>query len=161
MQLTYARRYTGIPQKSSSISSMRYVIPRTQYFSYLSFISILSFPCPFIALYGTPITCACLHPRICGIWLWGCWSATIAIMGTSLWPFSPLYLTPWLWCGEYNLEYKCGRKDSFRLHKHMLSIRLCILTEGLAVAVVFVIVIVLTSLFFCYFLVDTWPWASP
>ena len=38
-----------------------------------------------------------------------------------------------------------------------INIRLCILTEGLAIAVVFVIVIVLTSLLFCYFLVDTWP----
>ena len=43
------------------------------------------------------------------------------------------------------------------LHKRMFGVRLCILTEGLAIAVVFVIVIVLTSLLFCYFLVDTWP----
>ena len=41
MQLTYARWYTGISQKSSSISSMRHSC------------SILSFPCLFMALHST------------------------------------------------------------------------------------------------------------
>ena len=50
-----------------------------------------------------------------------------------------------------------GYSDGLGLHKCMFGVCLCIFTEGLAIAVVFVIVIVLTSLFFCYFLVDTWP----